>query len=371
MKPRSKPSQHVHPENLKCAICVQYAKSRERKKFRISEELRTENLQKASSYFKDEIYTRIADLDTPVKMFAADLYCHKNCYANYIGRWNRATSIPPTSARATLKTKRDIFKNYFPFVKSIIDQGRGFSLSDIMEMINQEDDADLKNNEIRGFLIEEFADSISFCDPERKNQSLFAFSSLIEVQDVINSLRNIDVVKSAAIEIRKSLLDVNFGLENCFCDANQLKQSWNETKIPDVLLSFFATFFNVSSTKLMRSEITSGIDDCIFEDCLVQDRNEKETPDFLLMSRTKFLFQILYYHVTKGRSKTPLHVMNTHAVYKRCRSRELLTSLNRQSICISYKAMKELRKDLAKYTVLQSSECQVPLPVILIKIVSR
>ena len=51
------------------------------------------------------------------------------------------------------------------------------------------------------------------------------------MQDVINFLQNIDAVKSAAIDIRKSLLDVNFELENSFCDAHQLKQSWKEMKI--------------------------------------------------------------------------------------------------------------------------------------------
>ena len=112
-KSRPKRSHNVRPENLKYAICGQYAKSGERKKFRISQMPRAENLQKTSSYFKDEIYTRIADL--------------------------------------------------------------------------------------KGFSIEEFGDSISFCDPERKSQSLFAFSSSIEVQNVINVLRNIDVVKTAAI----------------------------------------------------------------------------------------------------------------------------------------------------------------------------
>ena len=97
---------------------------------------------------------------------------------------NRTTSTPNTSARTTSKTKRVILKNNFPFIKSIIDQGREFSLSDITNIINQDDDDDLKNNEIKGFLIEEYGDSIS----ERKNQKLFAFSSSIEVQDVINFL---------------------------------------------------------------------------------------------------------------------------------------------------------------------------------------
>ena len=58
-------------------------------------------------------------------------------------------------------------------------------------MINQAHDADLKNNgnEIKVFLIKEFGDFIPFCDPERKIQSLFDFSSSIEVQSVINSLQ--------------------------------------------------------------------------------------------------------------------------------------------------------------------------------------
>ena len=51
--------------------------------------------------------------------------------------------------------------------------------------------------------------------------------------------------------------------------------------------------FNVSSTKFMRSEITSDIDDFIFEDCLVEEGNEEETQDSLLMNRTKSLFQIM------------------------------------------------------------------------------
>ena len=57
-------------------------------KFRISEEPQAENLQKTSSYFKDEVYTRIANVGTRSKMFAADLYCHKNCNVNYIGKWD-------------------------------------------------------------------------------------------------------------------------------------------------------------------------------------------------------------------------------------------------------------------------------------------
>ena len=139
-------------------------------------------------------------------------------------------------------------------------------------MINHAHDADLKNNgkETKVFLIKEFEDFIPFCDPEKRILSLFGFSLSTEVQDVINSLQTVDVVKTAAIEITKSLLDINFGIENNFCDEHQLKHYCKETKVPDVFFSFF-TVFNVGSTKLIRSEITSGINDCLFEDRLVKE----------------------------------------------------------------------------------------------------
>ena len=212
-KPQSKLFQSVRSENLKCGICSQYAKSGERKKFRISEELRAEDLQKASSYFKDEIYIRIADQDTPAKMFVTP--------AIMFTVIKTVTQIILGNVIELLQYLIRQQKQYFPFIKSIIDQGRGFSLSDIrtwsikMTML-------IWKNGIKGFLIEKFGDLISFCDPERKNQSLFSFF-INSLRCILSSILNIDVVKTAPIEIRKSLLDVNFGIENSFCDANQLK----------------------------------------------------------------------------------------------------------------------------------------------------
>ena len=215
-------------------------------------------------------------------MFTANLYCNKKPYANYIGKWNRATSTLHKSARTASKTKRGIFKNYFLFIILTINERMVFCLYDISDMINQVGDADLKNNDI--------------------------------------------FIKTPAIEIRKSLLHVDFGLENSFCDAHQLKQSWKETKIPDFLVLFFVALFNISSTKMMRSEMTRGTYGYTFEDCLVEERNEEETQDSILMSKAKSLFQITYHHVTKGRNKTLSHAMDVHVMYalhEKCPNTEL------------------------------------------------
>ena len=120
-KSRPKPSQSERSEILKCAICGQYAKSVNQKKSRISKEPRAENLQKAASYFKDEVYIRIAGLDSPSKMFAANLYFYKSCYANCIGKQKRATSSLNKSARTASNIqnqKGNIQELFFFFTKS-------------------------------------------------------------------------------------------------------------------------------------------------------------------------------------------------------------------------------------------------------------
>ena len=344
-KPLPKPSQKVAPENLRCAVCGQFSFNGSRKKSRVCEDPRADSLYQAAKFFMDSVFTRIVTLENRGRMFAADVYCHKTCLNRYIAKWERQSTKVPIDLEVTFEKdkqnqKRDIFKQHVAFIQSVIDQGKGLAISDIRDMINQENASDLTNKEIKSFLIDELGDTILFCQPERKNQSQFVFSSSIDVNHVVNSLRNLNVIKEAAITIRKSPLEVNFGLDDSFCDAQQLKQSWRETKIPSSLVTFFSALFNISSTKLMKSETSPEIDNDILDNPEDEDEDDTEISDSLLMTKAKSLFQILHYHVSGGRQKTPVHVMNAHAIYERCRSRELITSFNRQSTCISYISMK-------------------------------
>ena len=38
----------------------------------------------------DDVYTSICDLEDPDSIFAADLFSHKNCFPNYIAKYNTA-----------------------------------------------------------------------------------------------------------------------------------------------------------------------------------------------------------------------------------------------------------------------------------------
>ena len=67
------------------------------------------------------------------------------------------------------------------------------------------------------------------------------FLSEIELRDIVKKMRSLDNIKTTAATIRQSLLDLDFGLDDKFCDAEELKEAWRKKVMPDVLLTFFST----------------------------------------------------------------------------------------------------------------------------------
>ena len=78
------------------------------------------------------------------------------------------------------------------------------SLSEIRDLIKSEEEIDSQNREVKMFLEESFGNQIQFCDSDKKNQSPFVFSSSVDIKDVVNLLRSIDTIKSAANILRQS-----------------------------------------------------------------------------------------------------------------------------------------------------------------------
>ena len=74
-----------------------------------------------------------------------------------------------------------------------------------------------------------------FSQSERTHESQFVFPAATRDEDVIDSLHNRNAVKSAVDVIKKSLLEVDYNLDDSFCDAQALKHSW---RLRDVLLTF-------------------------------------------------------------------------------------------------------------------------------------
>ena len=56
-----------------------------------------------------------------------------------------------------------------------------------------------------------------------------------------------------------------------------------------------------------------------------------------------------------------LHILNGLAIYEHYPSHELVAAFNRQCCSVSFKAIKALRSDTAKYIILKSKDDNVPL----------
>ena len=109
-------------------------------------------------------------------------------------------------------------------------------------MIQNDSNIKISNKEVKQLLNKLFGDFIQFRDPERKIESLLVYPSEINVEDVINTLRNTDIVSEAAKMIQNTLMNHTFNLNEKFCDSDDLKHSWYLTKIPDEILGFLQLY---------------------------------------------------------------------------------------------------------------------------------
>ena len=103
----------------------------------------------------------------------------------------------------------------------------------------------ISNREVKLFTLEHFQDKIHFCESEQTNKSLPPFSSDLAMRDAIKRLWSLNTVKIAAQTIRKYLLEPDFGLEDKYCDAQELNHSWKDILLPAGLGALFSILYNV------------------------------------------------------------------------------------------------------------------------------
>ena len=80
-----------------------------------------------------------------------------------------------------------------------------------------------------------------------------------------------------------------------------------------------------------------------------------------MKKRVLALYQIIFYILNNGRKRTPLHMMNSEAIYNACRSKTLISSFNRFGLSISYDELLRYHSDMASFVV-EASRNQIPLP---------
>ena len=90
--PRERANLDIDPKLLKCTICgsncIQVNKKMHMGKYRISERNSAEKFLQAARHLKNSVFGRVAELNTPEDVFAADLYCYSVCMKRYLHKYD-------------------------------------------------------------------------------------------------------------------------------------------------------------------------------------------------------------------------------------------------------------------------------------------
>ena len=89
-KPQSGTRPSISQVNLRCVICDQFSKGRNRQKSQLREKPKAANLRKAAEYLMDEVYMHIAELVTPEQILVTDLQIYPACFPENMHKWKVA-----------------------------------------------------------------------------------------------------------------------------------------------------------------------------------------------------------------------------------------------------------------------------------------
>ena len=344
--PRSQPISTPDFYKLPCAVCGFVKHNNDYSKCRISETDRATNFLKAAVYFKDDVYTRVCDLDNVPAVFGADIYCHKNCIRRYIKSYDDKVS---KTSQPKQNAKTEAWEKVSSEIRRGLSSGLAYELSNITKLVNDNlpIEKHIRNRETKALILNDFGVDVIFTLPKCSNKSSIVHSKDYSQADMVNQLRDIDPIRMCADMIRSSLLEVDFNLDDSFCDASDLEDSWNEMVMPDPVARFFSSLFKVDYDvlKLKASEMQS------------HDQHISKTRIRQILA----LFQIMYYDLHNGRKKTPMHVMNSEIIHDTCKSSTLVTAYNHLGLGQSYEELQRHHNDMATFIV-KDNDNNVPLP---------
>ena len=401
LTPCAPPSSGINSLYIICLLCTHASHKKIRVKFRLCEANSILKVVTVSKSQQDHVYTTIAerlrdtDDNTVNSVAAGDFYCHKACYNRYVKPPEDSESKHESAQSKVQSLKIILFQRAIPYINKILESGDCCTMSDITEFTNsliEEGEvltSKLRNRDMKDFIISKYGDTIIITANARANESDIFYSSRITAADLLVKLKNQNLMREAGLQLAKDFDEVDFGLEDSFCDSTELKESWERTRTPDSWLTLCAAFCDYPKYKLFKSraqEFTDMLnDDEVYESDTDNDVNdeenegpEKEAPcqqeehmkdegystmiRDMMSIRIHCLFQMMYYLRTKGRKKVPMHMMVGHNVYARDRSKTILTIFNRVVACAGYKQIRKARSLLASYAIHLAKNNEVPLP---------
>ena len=182
---------------------------------------------------------------------------------------------------------------------------------------------------------------------------------------MVAKIQALDMFDAVGKALRSELQDVDFGLQDSFCDKIDLMESLLKTKIPESLITFLCAFLKMNKANFINfsEEKMEFLDDYPNESSTDNDDHIDQKLDApKKMLKAQSLFQVMHYMVNNGKRKPPLPVKISHTIYNKCKSREIITSLNNLGLAISYNELRKCRNNLGTNALNQDAEGLIPLP---------
>ena len=179
-------------------------------------------------------------------------------------------------------------------------------------------------------LINRLGEEICFSYPKDSSKSQMFFSTKIRAPDIAETLRAADPIQQCATELRNECENFDFLLQGSFHAPDDLEISFKHyiQQRPETWEKFFNALFPYR----------------------IKADNIKRKCDTLL--------QVFFYLIHNGKSKTPLHVSLALSIHDICRSKNLITNLNRLGLCVSYDEVERIYISLAQRTVMQQEKIE-------------
>ena len=311
---------------------------------------RAEKLFNATRYFKDDIFTKTAKLTEAKSLIDLQIKYHAGCLRNYEKKFVVTSSI--ADEKCLINKSLELNNIIFDVIKKIepkLKTGEIFSLKDVSDIIISihGEDFTVKYNKIKSCLINYFGNTISFVYSNKKNQSqLF---HCFNIEQAIRDYYNKNAIIESANILKQSLNQVDFKLDDKFCDTNDLSTSWKNMSIPIPFVQLLSKLYDCNENVLLEEK----------KDCSLN--NTQCTTERIKSLRLKTLYQIIYFIKNNGAKKTPLHVYIGLFIYTNTKSKITITILNRLGLSISYDEVLRIRTRLAEYAT-KSAQSIVPLP---------
>ena len=201
-------------------------------KYRICERTRAKCFLAAVRFNQDDVYKRCVLYEKPGDVYAADLYSHKDCMRKYLLKFNRDARSVLNSMDSVDENETSIHSAFDNHCSTLDLESKGYDLATCRNYMNTllPSDEEITNLSLKNLLIKKYGGDIAFTYSLDSSKPQMFYSMQIDTSCIAETVRRSDPVKDCSQLLQKELKQYDFGLSSSYCDADDLKFSFNSYK---------------------------------------------------------------------------------------------------------------------------------------------